>query len=351
MVRSNASSARKRINLALQGGGAHGAFTWGVLDALLEDDRVEVAAISGASAGAMNAVALLDGWRRGGREEARACLRRFWEAVADKAHGAWSAWSPVNAFLASTPGFITAWGPHWFESWARMVSPYDVNPLNWNPLRDLIGELVDFDAVRACSDIDVFVAATNVETGRTRVFRRDELTADHVMASACLPTLFQAVEIDGEPYWDGGFVGNPPLYPFFYESDSRDILVVQINPIARRGTPKTAHEILDRMREITFNSSLLREYRNIEFVARLVEQERVDPERYRAMLIHRIDGGRQLAEYGASTRMVAEKAFFEALFERGREAAQNWLASAWKDVGERSTLDVRNVLDDPDADA
>jgi NTE family protein len=337
----------KRINLALQGGGAHGAFTWGVLDALLEDGRIEIAAISGTSAGAMNAVALADGLVRGGVDGARDRMRKFWEGSAEAASGGsgvLAAWAPLAASFAPFMDESREIGMRWLETWGQAVSPYDFNPLNWNPLRDLIDRLVDFKAVRACDSIGLFVAATEVETGRSRVFHREELTADHVMASACLPTLYQAVVIDGVPYWDGGFVGNPPLYPFFYESDARDVLVVQINPIVRKGAPTTAAEILDRMREITFNASLLREFRSIDFVARLMHEERLDPERYKEILVHRIDGGDALGRYASITRMTADLGFYEELFALGRAAAQTWLTSHWASLGKRSTLDLRDML-------
>jgi NTE family protein len=339
----------KRVNLALQGGGAHGAFTWGVLDTLLEDGRVEIAALSGTSAGAMNAVALADGWRRGGVDGARARLRAFWEGVAEAVLGpmpglaaAWGA--PLAAFFAPALEQSREAGLRWLDAWAQSVSPYDINPLNWNPLRDLIDRLVDFKAVRACEEFHIFLGATNVETGRLEIFSRHELTADHVMASACLPNVYQAVEIKGIPYWDGGFVGNPPLYPFFYASDARDVLVVQINPIERKGAPKSAGAILDRMREITFNASLLSELRSVEFVARMMQERRLDPERYKEILVHRIGGGKALAGFGGATRMTADFGFFEELFKLGREAGKAWLKHAWEHVGERSTVDLRALL-------
>ncbi len=339
---------RKRVNLALQGGGAHGAFTWGVLDALLEDGRLEIEAISGASAGAMNAVAIAEGVMVGDYDGARAALRTFWTGVADATRaGAWGA-SPIPTFFSFWRG-PAAMETLFFDLFSRVASPYDFNPFNWNPLRDLLAQLVNFDVVRSCDKLQVYVSATNVETGRTRIFKRHELTADHVMASACLPFLFQAVEIDGAPYWDGGFVGNPPLFPFFYESQSRDIVVVQINPIERRGTPRTAREIMDRMREITFNSSLLREYRNIHFVRRLLEEERLDSTRYKDILLHRVDGGGHLSDLESSSRLTVSHDFFEDLFRRGRAAGEAWLVAHYSDVGERATLDLDAVLHNSEA--
>ncbi len=248
-------AARKLVNLALQGGGSHGAYTWGALDALLEDERIEIGAISGASAGAMNAAVFASGLLQGGREGARSKLYDFWLSVSAE-----GSLTPAQRRIYDT----------WFETWraalpqvgamwdtfSTFVSPYDVNPLDLSPLRDHLVRLVDFEALRREPGPELFVAATNVHTGRGEIFRRGVLTADHVMASACLPRLFRAVEIDGAPYWDGGYAGNPPLWPLFYETDCRDTVIVQINPIERAATPRTAQEIADRVNEITFNAAL-----------------------------------------------------------------------------------------------
>ncbi len=346
----------KPINLALQGGGAHGAFTWGVLDAFLADGRVDIEAISGTSAGAMNAVvlgqALINAppgpFSPALRDDARAALRRFWESVARAGGANPLTAGPMELLVSQWTGAEWGWGGVWMDIWSQIASPYDTNPLNLNPLRDLVNHLVDFEKVRACQRVQIYVCATQVETGRTRIFTRDVLTADHVMASACLPYMFQAVEIDGAPYWDGGYVANPPLFPFFYESQSRDIVVVQINPIERPGTPKTARAIMDRMREITFNSSLLREYRNINFVARLVHENRLDDERYREILVHRVDGGAAMADLTSRSRLSVSLAFFEDLFNRGQAAGAEWLDANFDAVGERSTLDLGAVLKNPD---
>ncbi|MGI9414186.1 MAG: patatin-like phospholipase family protein, partial [Hyphomicrobiales bacterium] len=243
----------KTVNLALQGGGAHGAFTWGVLDRILEDGRLKVDAISGTSAGAMNAVVIADGFTRGGADGARLALHEFWLAVSKAARASPIQRSPIDVFMGNwsldfSPGVI------WLDLMSRLVSPYEFNPLNLNPLKDLIESQVDFDHVHHCGDVRLFVSATNVHTGRVRVFTNEEISADTVMASACLPYIFQAVEIDGVPYWDGGYIGNPVLYPFFYETDTADIVLVQVNPIERRETPTSARDILNRMNEITFNS-------------------------------------------------------------------------------------------------
>ena len=268
------ASARKKINLGLQGGGAHGAFTWGVLDYLLEDGRLDIEGISGASAGAMNAVILTDGLARGGPEEARKRLGEFWRAVSldGKLPGLQRA--VLDRLLSFTP-FQGSPADAWFGALSRYLSPYDINPLNINPLRDVIERFVDFEAVRGCKDVSLFISATNVHTGRLRVFPQEKVSADVVMASACLPFLFRAVEIDGVPYWDGGYMGNPAIFPFFGATLTEDVLVVQINPVERKATPTTHTEIMNRINEITFNSSLLAEFRAIDFVTRLIDQGRL----------------------------------------------------------------------------
>ncbi|MGF1621209.1 MAG: patatin-like phospholipase family protein [Rhodomicrobiaceae bacterium] len=333
----------KPINLALQGGGAHGAFTWGVLDRFLEDKRIQIAAISGTSAGAMNAAVLADGLMRGGPEGGREKLRQFWELVGRRA-----AFSPIrrnpldvmfgNWGLAYSPGY---W---WFDALTHSVSPYDFNPLNINPLREILEEVVDFELVRSCREFPLFVSATNVETGRVRVFAGESLTSDVVMASACLPTLFHAVEIDGEHYWDGGYMGNPVLFPFFSTNGTNDILIVQINPIEHKGVPRTSRDILDRINEISFNSSLLRELRAVDFVRRMLDEERLDAERYRNLHIHIVGLHNEGNEFGAPSKLNAEPAFLEHLFQLGRSAAANWLEENFDAIGERSTVDIRRMF-------
>jgi NTE family protein len=334
-------SPKKPINLALQGGGAHGAFTWGVLDYLLEHVAFDIEAVSGTSAGAMNAVVLADGYRSGGADGARAHLERFWRRIAQEARFGPVQPSPIdlmfgNFSLDTSPAYL------FLDVFSRFFSPYDVNPLNLNPLREVIESMVDFEAVRACKTPLVHVSATNVHTGKPKVFSDGEITADAVMASACLPLLFQAVEIDGIPYWDGGFGGNPVLYPFF-KSRSDDIVLVQINPVERKETPRTARQILNRMNEITFNASLLREFRAIEFVGRLIDEGRLDDTRYKKVRLHRIDGGAalQIADVDASSKLNPSWAFLQHLKEIGQQAAKRWHRRHWSAVGKRSTVDLK----------
>ena len=230
---------KKAVNLALQGGGSHGAYTWGVLDRLLEDDRIEIEALSGTSAGAMNAVVLADGLMADGRAGARAALERFWRAVSEAGRLSPIRRNPIDVWMGNwsldrSPGYLM------LDLMSRVLSPYDLNPLDGNPLLDLVESAVDFERVRSCDRVQLFVSATNVESGRVRVFRREELSAKAVMASACLPFLFKAVQIDGVPYWDGGYMGNPALFPFFRRCRSDDVVVVKINPVVRPGVPRTA---------------------------------------------------------------------------------------------------------------
>ena len=336
-------NAKKYINLALQGGGAHGAFTWGVLDRILESDRIEIAAISGTSAGAMNAVVLADGIMAGGKEGAREALGKFWRAVHEAA-----ALSPFqrtpfdmmtnNWNLDYSPGYLFS------DIYSRLMSPYQSNPLNWNPLKELLTKQVDFERVRSCNKLKLFISATSVRNGHVKRFDRTRLTVDKVMASACLPYMFQAVEVDGEDYWDGGYAGNPILYPFAYHSDARDIVIVQINPLTCQKTPKTARDILNRVNEITFNASLLHELRAIDFVARLLDEGSLDPKRYRKMFIHLISDEKGFEPLNASSKLNTEWRFLKHLNSLGYAAASSFLKKHYDSIGDHSSMDVPGAL-------
>jgi NTE family protein len=332
---------RKKINLALQGGGAHGAFTWGVLDRLLEDGRLEFDGLSGTSAGAMNAVSLAEGFRKGGVPGARDQLGKFWRASSLD-----GGLAPVQRNVVE--GMINFWNATpiatLFQQAAGMLSPTEMNPLNLNPLRGVLAAQVDFDALRACDGLKLFIAATNVESGKVRVFHRPELTIDMVLASACLPTVFRAVTIDGVPYWDGGFMGNPVLFPFFYETETLDVVLVQINPIERKGTPDTVAEILGRIDEITFNSSLLQEFRAIDFVARLIAEGRLKGTNYKSIRLHVIEAQEELNRFGAASRMRSDYDFFVQLRDIGRAAAQKFLDTHYDAIGVKGTLDLHEAL-------
>ena len=332
----------KFIELALQGGGAHGAFTWGVLDRLLEDDRIVIEGICGTSAGAMNAVVMADGLDVGGKEGARQALERFWSEV-NKA-GAFSPFKRtwIDRLLGRwtldfSPGYI------FFDALSRLVSPYQLNPFNMNPLHDLISSLVDFEHVRHAEGIKLFVVATNVRTGKQKIFHRQEMTVDMVLASACLPLTFQAVEIDGEAYWDGGYMGNPALFPLVDDCQSRDIVIVQINPLYREELPRTAPEILNRINEITFNASLIKEIRAIAILKELIDAANLENQRFKDALFHRIHADSELKALGVSSKLNTEWAFLKHLHDIGYRAASNWLDEYYDDLGKRSTLDIESV--------
>ena len=338
-----AARPRPRLNLALQGGGSHGALTWGVLDALLEDGQWQFDGVSGTSAGAMNAVALAHGFAQAAQQHkdpedahlagcalARESLTRLWEGVGALGSLTWG--TPLSA-ANPLVGMMSQW-----------FSPYQTNPLGINPLRKLLEREVDFSLL--CSartgvvGPKVFVCATNVRTGRGEIFFGPRLSADAVMASACLPMLFKAVEIEGEAYWDGGYSGNPALHPLIYQTETSDILLVQINPVEHLNVPSSASEIMERMNEVTFNASLLAELRAIEFVRRLLAEGKLDARRYKSVRMHRIDGGSVLAPFGADSKLRADLAFVRKLFALGRTAGQEWLHAHRKDVGVRPSIKI-----------
>ena len=333
----------KPINLALQGGGAHGAFTWGVLDRILEDGRLEIAGVSGTSAGAMNAVAIADGFTRDGPKGARAALEHFWRSMSDSAKHSLLKRTPMDMLMGK-------WGlennPMYqaMDVLSRLASPYQFNPMNINPLRELVEKNIDFNMVRKCTAFKLFISATNVETGKVKIFPREELTPDMVMASACLPHLYQAIEIDGVPYWDGGYMGNPSLFPFYGQTGTDDIVVIQINPVERKGTPKTPMEILNRMNEINFNSSLLKELRAIDFVDRLISQGKLSADDYRQVRVHIIENQAELNPMGASSKMNVEWAFLVMLRDLGRGTAARWLDENFNAIGECSTVNLREMF-------
>lgn len=317
------------ISLALQGGGAHGAYTWGVLDRLSEDEALAIEAISATSAGAVNAVAYAAGLAAGGPAGARAALEQMWRAVADAGAG-------MNVFGAA--GFQMA------SALQSFASPYDFNPFNFNPLRRVVERQVNFEAVHA-SGLKLFLSATNVETGKVRVFSKDEITVDAVLASACLPQMFRAVEIGEEAFWDGGFMGNPSLFPLIYSGAPQDVLLVLLNPLVRPGVPKRAAEIQERLNEISFNASLIGELRAIAFVQRLIDDGMLkEPmlKKYRRLNIHAIRGGQDLLGYGLATKYEARWRFLIELRDKGRAAADRWLASCAQHVGTKtSSFDIR----------
>jgi len=329
------------IDLALQGGGSHGAFTWGVLDRLLEEPWLKIEAISGTSAGAMNAAVLVSGFLKGGARGAREALDTYWERVAESAR-----YSPIQRSmfdrlmnrwsLDTSPGYVM------MDLMSRLVSPYSLNPFGYNPIRSILEDCIDFGHLND-APIKLFITATSVRTGRGKIFRNKEITPEVLLASACLPTLFQAIEIDGEPYWDGGYAGNPTISPLVRESEAYDVILVQINPRERRDTPRSAGDILDRLNEISFNAPLMKELRMIALLRQAVDPGAGEGCRWAKMRTHRILTDK-LVEFGASSKLNAEGRFLRVLKDEGRKAAEEFLQSRGDDIGKRSTADLDVLL-------
>jgi NTE family protein len=330
------------VDLALQGGGAHGAFTWGVLDRLLEEPGLQIEGISGTSAGAMNAAVLISGQAAGDAEGAKAALEQFWRRVSDAALVSPFRRTPLDIMLGrwtldTSPMFVT------LDLMARIFSPYDLNPHGANPLRDILANCIDFWRV-AKSQVKLFVTATNVHTGRGHIFRNAELTPEVLLASACLPTLFQAIEIDGEAYWDGGYAGNPTITPLVRECSSSDTILVQVNPVERPGTPRSARDIVNRVNEVSFNATLLKELRMMAVLRQVSDPGNSEGARWAKMRIHRISSA-TMTELGYSSKLNAEWDFFIMLRNEGRRSAEAFLAAHGGDLGARSTLDLDGLLD------
>jgi NTE family protein len=352
-------AARPTLNLALQGGGAHGAYTWGVLDALLEREEIGLDGVSGASAGAMNAVVMAQGWLDGGRSGARRALARFWQAIGEQMpagfvvppSGDEAAWPSLNPMVRA------------MMQWTQFVAPAQFNPLGRNPLRELLDEQVDFAALRRSQALRLFVATTHANTGRLRLFRRHELTLDAVLASACLPSIHPSVMIDGEPYWDGAFSANPPLAPLLFECRARDLLIVMLSPLRHAHTPASAAEIRERTADLAFNATFLRELQWLalsrRFGARrggarwwpawlrhLWPQSRIE-RRLNAAHFHLVamHAAGQDAPPG-ETRLLAHGPFLERLRDAGRSAAQAWLARDGAALGQRSSIDLVALFGD-----
>ncbi|WP_096698779.1 patatin-like phospholipase family protein [Polaromonas sp. AER18D-145] len=361
-------SGTPRINLALQGGGSHGAFTWGVLDALLDDGRIDFEGISGTSAGAMNAVALAHGFARSEgqpraarHDAAREALDSFWNGIVEMGALSSSLSQSVSKIQQAPFGILFGLmgGGNWSSKlwtdamtryWSNALSPYQRNPFDINPLKDFLEKQVDFERLAATASPDtpqVFVVATRVSSGKAEVFCGKRLTASAVMASACLPMVFQAVEIDGDHFWDGGYSGNPAIHPLIYRCESRDIVLVQINPIQRTELPTKPGEIMDRMTEITFNAALIAEMRAVDFVKRLLAEGKLDPAHYKDVLMHRIDGGQALEKFTAASKSSTDKSLIHSLRDLGMACGKEWLAKRFDALGVKSTVNIaRDYLDD-----
>ena len=336
--RTKSRSRTAAIDLALQGGGSHGAFTWGVLDRLLDDETLDIGGISGTSAGALNAAVLATGWAEGGRAGAQAALRAFWIDVSRQS-------SPLGGCFgapAGLAGFNLDQNPlyFWSQQFTRWFSPYQFSRLGDNALREVLQRHVKPQVLTA-GQLALFVTATSVRTGQPRVFDCQDLSIDALLASACLPHLFRAVEIEGEPYWDGGYSGNPALWPLIYNTDALDVVLVKINPLVRPDTPDTPEEINDRINEITFNAGLVGELRAIAFVQKLVEDGRLQEGEYKNLRLHMVADEDGLAPLNASSKLNTDRAFLEALHALGRAAAERWLGQHRASVGVRGTLDLR----------
>ena len=329
----------KLANLALQGGGAHGAFTWGVLDRLLEEPSFQIDGVSATSSGAMNAVVLAHGLTVGGRDGAKQALADFWQRISEVAQNSflqpsWYDRLTHNRGLEHSPAFF-------FDMLTRMLSPYQFNPLNYNPLKSVLESVVDFERLQRACPIKLFLCATNVRTGKLRVFDNNEVCVNRVLASACLPFLHRAVEIDGECFWDGGYMGNPALFPLIYNCDSRDIIVIHINPTERPDIPKTATEITSRINEISFNSSLLREMRAMAFVTNLIDDKKITDKSLKRMLVHSIEADDVMQGLSVTSKLNADWEFLTYLHRIGRERADRWLKAHLSSVGVESTVDIR----------
>lgn len=336
----------KKLNLALQGGGAHGAFAWGILDRLLEDGRIDFDAISATSAGAMNAIVLAHGYLQGGHDTAREALKKFWKATSE----AGALFNPIKKMPIEE-----LWGVkieqsmayNFFDTLTKILSPYQFNPLNINPLRDILNQQVDFDLIKKSSSLKLFISATNAKTGKIKVFEGEEISLEAIMASACLPFLFQAVEINKESYWDGGYMGNPAIYPLIYNSTTKDILITHINPIVRDTVPQSSSEILNRVNEISFNSSLMREMRAIHFVDTMLKEGWIKDQyakKMKRIFLHAIRADLVMNSYSIASKLNPDWNFLEELFKKGRKEADHWLQQNFQDLGKKSTIDIEEYL-------
>ncbi|MGH1481374.1 MAG: patatin-like phospholipase family protein [Geminicoccales bacterium] len=335
---------KRRVTLALQGGGTHGAFTWGVLDRLLDETTLDIQGISGTSAGAMNACALAHGFREG-RKGAQKALDDFWRSISDIGAATFNPYQ-TTPLQSLNRAWNMDWSPAsiWLDVMAQFVSPYQLNPLDRNPLRDLIHDQFDFDYLQRDEAIRLFVCATNLRNNKLRIFNNAELTVDAILASACLPQVHRAVEIEGEFYWDGGFVGNPVLKPLIRVCQASDVMIVQVNPMTRDSLPITTKDIMDRLNEVTMNATLMRELDSIATITRLVKEGVIKDERYRPIFFHRIADPEMMSELGVSSKNNTAWNFLTYLKDAGRLAADAWLAQNSKKIGKEGTLDLNDFV-------
>ncbi len=335
---------RKNINIAIQGGGSHGAFAWGVMDKIIEDGRLKIDGLCGTSAGAMNAVVYAYGNMMDGPDGAREALENFWKGISDSG----AIFNPLKKTpwgkMADSITMDNSFSYNMFDVMSRTFSPAQFNPMNYNPLREVLEKSVDFDVLRRCQETHLFISTTKVRTGKVRIFNTDEITLDVIMASACLPQLFPAVEIGGEHYWDGGYAGNPALFPLFYNTDTRDLLIIHINPLERETLPTDAPDIQDRLNEITFNASLLKEMRAIAFVTKLIDEDWIKDEhkgKLKRLFMHSVRADKILCDLNTSSKVNIEWDFLQDLKTRGRATADTWLKHNYGSIGKKSTVDLK----------
>ncbi|AIL65616.1 Patatin [Rickettsiales bacterium Ac37b] len=327
---------KKIVHLALQGGGAHGAFTWGILDKLLEDGRLDIDGIAATSAGSMNAIMYSYGYMEGGIDGARQKLYDFWQHVSSYSSSFIPDYPPLEKLYYQMMYIASI-------SLGSIFSPYQSNPYNINFLKNILDQLIDFDKLKACKCNSLFISATNVRSGNVKVFTNKELSIEVVLASAALPNLYQAVKVGQDYYWDGGYMGNPPIFPLFYHGKTRDVIIVHINPMYRHNIPKTANEIANRINEITFNSSLLKEFRSIAFVNKLIEEKWLKDKfasKLRHILVHSIRADHALRDYDVASKFDSSWKFLTHLRDIGRHTASNWLHEHFSKIGKISTVDL-----------
>lgn len=344
------NKTKKKVAIACQGGGSHGAFTWGVLDKLLEDGRFEIEGLTGTSAGGMNAVATAQGLAKGGNKEARATLRLFWERVCESGkNSSLNNRGPIDKYMNNwtmynSPGFLM------FEFLSRMYSPYELNPMKKDPLRDVIAETFDFDFLRKQKECKVFLCATHVFTGKLTVFKTEELKLECLLATACLPTIHGAVLVNGEYYWDGGFIGNPVMFPLIYDCETSDVILIQVNPTIRNKLPTSAREIGDRLNEITNNASVVREMRAVHLIGQLQDEGIIPEGRMKRVYMHLIEDEASFQELGWGSKLNTEMDFFDHLFNKGRDAATAWIKENYDSIGKKTTAPVREHFTGKDWD-
>ncbi len=336
------AGGKKKIAIALQGGGSHGAFSWGVLDRLLEDGRFEIEGLTGTSAGGMNAVAVAQGLMKGGNQGARDELKTFWGKISESGKNSpLNHRGPIDKALGKytmyhSPGFVV------FDYLSRMFSPYELNPLQIDPLKDVIANSFDFEALRQFKGTKLYLCATHVRTGKLRIFGLDELKIECLLATACLPTIHSAVNVDGEYYWDGGFIGNPVFFPLIYDCETPDIVLVQLNPTVRDKLPTTAREIGDRLNEITNNASVVREMRAISFISDLIDEGLLDAKKTKRVFMHLIEDEEAFGDLGWSSKLNTEWEFLTHLFEKGRTAADKWIKANYDNICKKTTAPLRD---------